>query len=90
MGAEEAERLRAVEALEDLVARAELGEASRPHTILVWDSEVRSSYAYGVYPTAFAAVEDSEKIRTEASQEVGAGGVRVLIIPIYDAPGADP
>jgi hypothetical protein len=87
MSAEDARRLRAVEAL---VAAAEVGEASRPHTILVWDPGMGSSYALGVYPTAFAAVEDCEKIRTEVNQEPDAEGVRVLIIPIYGAPGADP
>ena len=90
MSAEEAKRFWAVEALEGLIAEAELCEASRPHTILVWDPGMGSSYAFGVYPTAFAAVEDCEKIRTEATEEPDAGGVRVLIIPIYGAPGADP
>ena len=46
-----------------------------------------SSYAFGVYPTAFAAVEDSEKVRAEANQEADADGVVVRIIPIYGAPG---
>jgi hypothetical protein len=76
-----------VEALEGLMVRAELREAGQPHTILVWDPGVGSSYAFGVYPTAFAAVEDSEKVRAEANQEADADGVVVLVIPIYGAPG---
>jgi len=56
----------------------------------VWDPELGSSYAFGVYPTAFAAIEDSEKIRTEANQEPHDDKVRVLVIPIDGAPGAAP
>jgi hypothetical protein len=87
VSAEEAERFGAVEALAALTARAELREASRPHTILVWDPGVGSSYACGVDPTAFAAVQDAEKVRTETNQEAEHDAVVVLVIPIYGVSG---
>jgi hypothetical protein len=54
---------------------------------LVWDPGVVSSYACGVDPTAFAAVQDAEKVRTEANQEAEHDAVMVLVIPIYGVSG---
>ena len=49
-------------AVEELLAAAELRGAEEPHTILVRDLWAGRAYATGIYPSAYAAVQDLEKV----------------------------
>jgi hypothetical protein len=54
-------------AVEELLAAAELRDAEEPHTILVRDLWAGCAYATGIYPSAYAAVDDLEKVLHEAT-----------------------
>jgi hypothetical protein len=76
-------------AVEALLAAAELRDAEEPHTILVRDLWAGRAYATGIYPSAYAAVEDLEKVLHEATGGTGeyADQVTVEIVPLYGARG---
>ncbi len=90
MTPEEAARAAALEAVEELLAMAELREADEPHTILVLDPVMGSAYASGLYPSAYAAAGDCEKVRAEVGGDMGHDAIRVRVIPIYGAPRVEP
>jgi hypothetical protein len=79
-------------AVEELLAAAELRDAEEPHTILVRDLWAGRAYATGIYPSAYAAVEDLEKVLHEATLGTCGTGeyedqVTVEIVPLYGARG---
>ncbi len=79
-------------AVEELLAAAELRDAEEPHTILVRDLWAGRAYATGIYPNAYVAVDDLEKVLHEATISACDTGeyedqVTVEIVPLYGTRG---